>query len=116
VCASADHIDKETLEIRPEDDEVYKSMQTLAEELPGHSPRFVLLSYPLTLVGPHLLFSGPVHMRWPFAGHRHEVYLRLIVGTGDGLGIGKGVGALCSRLFPTVDDKCGSADEVCRRG
>ena len=25
-------------------------MQELAEELPGHSPRFILLSYPMTLV------------------------------------------------------------------
>ena len=48
---AADQIDKQTLEIAQADDEVYNNMQELANELPGHSPRFVLLSYPLTLVG-----------------------------------------------------------------
>ena len=46
----SDQIDKQTLEISQADDETYSNMQELAEELPGHSPRFVLLSYPLTLV------------------------------------------------------------------
>ena len=46
-----DQIDKTTLEIAPADDETYSDMSMLAEELPTHSPRFVLLSYPLTLVG-----------------------------------------------------------------
>lgn len=45
-----DQIDKSTLEITPADDETYTNMQELADELPDHSPRFVLLSYPLTLV------------------------------------------------------------------
>ena len=48
-CLS-DQIDKHTLEIAQADDEVYSNMQELADELPGHSPRYVLLSYPLTLV------------------------------------------------------------------
>ncbi|KAF2645550.1 glia maturation factor beta [Massarina eburnea CBS 473.64] len=42
-------IDKKTLEIRPIDDEVFTDLQSLADELPDHAPRFVLLSYPLTL-------------------------------------------------------------------
>ncbi|KAJ4352522.1 uncharacterized protein N0V89_007871 [Didymosphaeria variabile] len=42
-------IDKKTLEIRPIDGEVYSNVQELADELPDHAPRFVLLSYPLTL-------------------------------------------------------------------
>jgi hypothetical protein len=29
---------------------VYTDMQSLADELPDHAPRFVLLSYPITLV------------------------------------------------------------------
>ena len=49
-----DHIDKQTLEISSAGDEIYSSMQELADELPDHSPRFVLLSYPLTLVLPLL--------------------------------------------------------------
>ncbi|KAF2129484.1 actin depolymerizing protein [Dothidotthia symphoricarpi CBS 119687] len=42
-------IDKKTLEIRPVDDEVYTDVQSLADDLPEHAPRYVLLSYPLTL-------------------------------------------------------------------
>jgi Cofilin/tropomyosin-type actin-binding protein len=47
-----DQIDKKTMEIKPVDDEVYTNMQELADELPEHNPRFILLSYPLTLVRP----------------------------------------------------------------
>lgn len=50
LIADVDQINKETLEISASDDEVYSDMAILAEELPTHSPRFVLLSYPLTLV------------------------------------------------------------------
>ena len=50
-----DQIDKKNLEISPADDEVYKSMAELADELPDNSPRFILLSYPLTLVCTHPL-------------------------------------------------------------
>ncbi|KAI9683561.1 MAG: hypothetical protein M1829_004864 [Trizodia sp. TS-e1964] len=42
-------INKQTLEIAPVDDVEYTSIDELAEELPEHSARFVLLSYPLTL-------------------------------------------------------------------
>ncbi|KAF7670781.1 glia maturation factor beta [Alternaria burnsii] len=42
-------IDKKTLEVRQADDDVYSDVQSLADELPDHAPRFVLLSYPLTL-------------------------------------------------------------------
>ena len=46
----ADQIDKNTLEVAQADDEVYSDMEALANELPDHSPRYILLSYPLTLV------------------------------------------------------------------
>ncbi|KAL1953320.1 hypothetical protein VTO42DRAFT_3027 [Malbranchea cinnamomea] len=42
-------IDSKTQEIRPADDTVYSNMDDLAEDLPDSSPRFILLSYPLTL-------------------------------------------------------------------
>ncbi|KAF7513048.1 hypothetical protein GJ744_011314 [Endocarpon pusillum] len=42
-------IDAKTQEIRPASDETYSDMLDLADELPDSSPRFVLLSYPLTL-------------------------------------------------------------------
>jgi len=45
-------IDKHTLEIKQDEDKtVYKTLEEIADDLPDHSPRFVLLSYPLTLVG-----------------------------------------------------------------
>ncbi len=53
-----DQIDKHTLEIAQADDETYTNMQELGDELPDHSPRYVLLSYPLTLVGFYSIF-GP---------------------------------------------------------
>lgn len=44
-------IDKTTKEIKQDEDKtVYKSLDEIADDLPDHSPRFVLLSYPLTLV------------------------------------------------------------------
>lgn len=46
----SDQIDKATLEIAQADDATYTDIQGLADELPEHSPRYVLLSYPLTLV------------------------------------------------------------------
>ncbi len=48
-----DLIDKATLEIRLDDEGiVYHDLEELGDELPDHAPRFVLLSYPLTLVSP----------------------------------------------------------------
>lgn len=45
-----DSIDKKSMEIRQEDDTVYTSLEEIADELPDHHPRYVLLSYPMTLV------------------------------------------------------------------
>ncbi|KAJ5697758.1 glial maturation factor [Penicillium malachiteum] len=42
-------IDAKSQEIRPEDGEVYSKMEDLADELPESSPRYILLSHPLTL-------------------------------------------------------------------
>ncbi|KAF7561698.1 hypothetical protein G7046_g2439 [Stylonectria norvegica] len=42
-------IDKHTYEIRQDEDQtVYTSLDDIGEDLPDHSPRFVLLSYPTT--------------------------------------------------------------------
>jgi len=43
-------IDTKTQEIKPSSDDTYSEMPELADELPDSSPRFILLSYPLTLV------------------------------------------------------------------
>lgn len=57
-------IDKNTHEIRQALDDydearVYKSLEEVAEDLPDHTPRFVLLSYPLTTVRAVHLSSVP---------------------------------------------------------
>lgn len=50
---SPDMIDKHTYEIRQDEDKVvYKSLEEVGDDLPDHAPRFVLLSYPLTMVRP----------------------------------------------------------------
>lgn len=50
-CRQIDLIDKKTYEIRQDDEKVvYKSLQEIADDLPDNSPRYILLSYPLTLV------------------------------------------------------------------
>jgi hypothetical protein len=46
-----DLIDTKSQEIKAADDETYSDMRELADELPDSSPRFILLSYPYTLVG-----------------------------------------------------------------
>lgn len=46
-----DMIDKTTKEIKQDDEQtIYKSLDEIGDDLPDHSPRFVLLSYPMTLV------------------------------------------------------------------
>jgi hypothetical protein len=46
----ADAIDKKTFEIVQDGSTVYTTLQDIADDLPDNSPRYVLLSYPLTLV------------------------------------------------------------------
>jgi hypothetical protein len=51
LTTATDLIDKNTHEVRQDEDKVvYKSLEEIGDDLPDHSPRFVLLSYPLTLV------------------------------------------------------------------
>lgn len=50
IAYIADQIDKHSLEIAQADDETYTNVQELGDELPDHSPRYILLSYPLLLV------------------------------------------------------------------
>lgn len=51
-----DQIDVKTQEIKPSSDETYSDLQELADDLPDSSPRFVLLSYPMTLVRSHPVY------------------------------------------------------------
>ncbi|KAJ9491352.1 hypothetical protein VN97_g1911 [Penicillium thymicola] len=41
-------IDAKSQEIRPQDDKIYSNMEDLADDLPESSPRFILLSHPMT--------------------------------------------------------------------
>ncbi|KAI0431029.1 glia maturation factor beta [Xylaria sp. FL1042] len=43
-------IDKKTHEVKQDEDKVvYRSLEEIADDLPDNSPRYILLSYPLTL-------------------------------------------------------------------
>ncbi|KAF2459231.1 hypothetical protein BDY21DRAFT_282763, partial [Lineolata rhizophorae] len=71
-------IDKKTMEISQADDEVYSNLAELGDELPDHSPRYILLSHPITLESGRLsvpyvmLYYMPVtcnnEMRMLYAG------------------------------------------------
>ena len=37
------------MEIKPEDGPTYTNIQDLADDLPDNTPRYILLSYPLTM-------------------------------------------------------------------
>lgn len=58
ISAVPDMIDTKTQEIKAADKETYTDMRDIGDELPDSSPRFVLLSYPLTLVS-HDLCNPP---------------------------------------------------------
>lgn len=51
------------MEITPSDNPqiVYTNMLDLADELPDNTPRFILLSYPLTLVRTNYTKKNPPH-------------------------------------------------------
>jgi hypothetical protein len=50
LTLATDMIDTKSQEIKPADNQIYSDMLELADELPDSSPRFILLSYPFTLV------------------------------------------------------------------
>ena len=82
-----DQIDKQTLEIAQAGDETFSNMQELADELPGHSPRFILLSYPLTLVERALVFTACINIDWL-------------------VGIRSAFSTLCAALLPASNLQC----------
>lgn len=50
LANGTDIIDVKSKEIRAESNDTYSKLEDIADELPDSSPRFVLLSYPHTLV------------------------------------------------------------------
>jgi len=64
-------IDTKTQEIKAADDGTYSDMRDLGDELPESSPRFILLSYPMTLVSRSVCSYLPTTIQ--LAGlHRYE--------------------------------------------
>lgn len=74
---SADMIDIKTQEIKAAGDDTFSDLRDLADELPDSSPRFILLSYPMTLVC--CLNSSP--RMWPIWCHPPIMTMSLGVGT-----------------------------------
>ena len=89
-----DQIDKHTLEIAQADDEVYTNMQELADELPDHSPRYILLSYPLTLVRSAISPTGTL-----------RAYVKLAIWSS--------FGTLRTALLPARHLQRGATDALC---
>ncbi|KAL8692691.1 MAG: hypothetical protein Q9218_002340 [Villophora microphyllina] len=104
-------IDKHSLEIAQADDETYTNIQELADDLPDHSPRFVLLSYPLTLPSGRLsvpyvlLYYLPVtcstEVRMLYAGAKE-----LMRNTAE---VGKVIEIAEAEELETIEEKLGGA-------
>ncbi|KAL9022478.1 MAG: hypothetical protein Q9185_000385 [Variospora sp. 1 TL-2023] len=104
-------IDKHSLEIAQADDETYNNIQELAEDLPDHSPRFILISYPLTLPSGRLsvpyvmLYYLPVtcnaELRMLYAGAKE-----LMRNTAE---VGKVIEITEAEELETIEDKLGGA-------
>ena len=76
---------------------MYKDLQEIGDDLPDHSPRFVLLSYPLTLVSrsSYIVEGESEHgLTW-------------------GAAFWTDVGTLCSTLLPSCNMQRGIEDVVC---
>lgn len=50
-------IDIKSQEIKADGDETYSDLRDIADELPESSPRFILLSYPMTMVRSRIKFA-----------------------------------------------------------
>jgi hypothetical protein len=59
---NTDQIDKKNMEIRQVDDEVYTKVPDIIDELPDNTPRYILLSYPLTLVCAETSLPSPLRL------------------------------------------------------
>lgn len=90
-------IDKHTLEIKQDEEKTtYKTLEEIGDDLPDHSPRFVLLSYPMTLVR-SLLALG----RTADADKSETIAFWTIIG------------AVCFAILPSSDLQCRVKDAIC---
>lgn len=93
-------IDTKSQEIKPADNQIYSDMLELAEELPDSSPRFILLSYPLTLV---CRLVGETE-DWNSRADCTRLALRSIVGP------------VCSHILSARELQPEQQNELCGRG
>jgi hypothetical protein len=92
-----DMIDKHTLEIKQDEEKtVYKNLEEIGDDLPDHSPRFVLLSYPMTLVRRLLVLGSKTNAD----GSEMIAFWTII-------------GAVCVAILPSSHLQCRVEDVVC---
>jgi hypothetical protein len=90
-------IDKHTLEIKQDEEKtVYKNLEEIGDDLPDHSPRFVLLSYPMTLVRRLLVLGSKTN-----ADGSETIAFWTIIG------------AVCVAILPSSHLQCRVEDVVC---
>jgi hypothetical protein len=75
---SLDQIDAKTQEIKPASQETYSDLLELADDLPESSPRFILLSYPLTLVRAEFFALHAISFPWFILPHSSILTRRAI--------------------------------------
>lgn len=99
-------IDAKSQEIKAASDDTYSDMLDLADELPDSSPRFVLLSYPLTLVYDNRSADATAV----------EMLYGLLMGLIDWVAVGEDVGAICAAVLSAGELQSELEDDVCGRG
>jgi hypothetical protein len=97
------------MEIKQDEDKtVYKDLQEIAEDLPDHSPRFVLLSYPLTLVSGRLIYLGH--------GNRNVGLWRTLADCFVNTAFWTVVGSICFAILPSSYMQRYNEDDVLEFG
>lgn len=95
------------MEIKQDEEQtVYKDLQEIGDDLPDHSPRFVLLSYPLTLVG------EPVGVRKAYLGLLLEIEAEANIRFSAAFRTN--VGTLRTFVLPSRHMQCGTPDAIRR--
>jgi len=90
-----DFIDKSNLEIKQDEDgTVYKDLESIGDDLPDHSPRFILLSYPCTLV-------------------YHPFPSFLPIKSCPTLALRPSLRPICPHLLPPTYSQCRAANVIC---
>lgn len=95
------------MEVKQDEDKtVYKNLEDIGDDLPDHSPRFVLLSYPLTLVSCTALCGSVV----PGRQWIEKIEFQL---THMGKAFWTAVSAICDAILSPRHCKRGVEDVIC---